>query len=238
MQVLRSVLFNVLFYLNLVLHIVVAIPTFVLPRRVFMTIAKSWGHTSNWLLRVVAGVKVEYRGLEKIPPGALLVASKHQSFWEAFTLLTLFDDPAFIVKRELMWIPFFGWLLWKADQVPVDRKAKGGAMAGMIENARKALGAGRQIVIFPEGTRTAPGAPPAYKSGVAHLYAAAGVPCLPVALNSGLYWPRRKFLRRPGTIVLEVLDPIPPGLDRAEFAARLEREIETAQGRLEGEGAR
>jgi len=237
-QALRSVLFNVLFYLNLVLHIVVAIPTFVLPRRVFMAIAKSWGHTSNWLLRVVAGVKVEYRGLEKIPPGALLVASKHQSFWEAFTLLTLFDDPAFIVKRELMWIPFFGWLLWKADQVPVDRKAKGGAMAGMIENARKALGAGRQIVIFPEGTRTAPGAPPAYKSGVAHLYAAAGVPCLPVALNSGLFWPRRKFLRRPGTIVLEVLEAIPPGLDREEFAARLEREIEAAQERLEGEGAR
>ena len=134
-----------------------------------------------------------------------------------------------------MWIPFFGWLLWKADQVPVDRKAKGGAMAGMIENARKALGAGRQIDIFPEGTRTAPGAPPSYKSGVVHLYAAGGVPCLPVALNSGLYWPRRKFLRRPGTIILEVLDPIPPGLDREEFAARLEREIETAQGRLEGE---
>jgi 1-acyl-sn-glycerol-3-phosphate acyltransferase len=233
-QALRSVLFNLLFYLNLALHIVVAIPTFVLPRRVFMAIAKSWGRTSNWLLRVVAGVKVEYRGLEKIPPGALLVASKHQSFWEAFTLLTLFDDPAFIVKRELMWIPFFGWLLWKADQVPVDRKAKGGAMAGMIASARKALGTGRQIVIFPEGTRTAPGAPPAYKSGVTHLYAAAGVPCLPVALNSGLYWPRRKFLRRPGTIVLEVLDPIPPGLDRDEFATRLEREIETAQGRLEG----
>jgi 1-acyl-sn-glycerol-3-phosphate acyltransferase len=234
-QVLRSVLFNVLFYLNLALDIVVAIPTFVLPRRVFMAIAKSWGRTSNWLLRVVAGVKVEYRGLEKIPPGALLVASKHQSFWEAFTLLTLFDDPAFIVKRELMWIPFFGWLLWKADQVPVDRKAKGGAMAGMIASARKALGTGRQIVIFPEGTRTAPGAPPAYKSGVTHLYAAAGVPCLPVALNSGLYWPRRKFLRRPGTIVLEVLDPIPPGLDREEFATRLEREIEGAQRRLEGD---
>ncbi len=238
MQVLRSVLFNILFYLNLVLHIVVATPTFVLPRRVFMAIAKSWGHTSNWLLRVVAGVKVEYRGLEKIPPGALLVASKHQSFWEAFTLLTLFDDPAFIVKRELMWIPFFGWLLWKADQVPVDRKAKGGAMAGMIQSARKALGEGRQIVIFPEGTRTEPGAPPAYKGGLASLYAATNVPCVPVALNSGLYWPRRKFLRRPGTIVLEVLDPIPPGLDRGEFAARLEREIETAQGRLEEEGAR
>ena len=236
MQALRSVLFNALFYLNLALHIVVAIPTFVLPRRVFMAIAKSWGRTSNWLLRVVVGVKVKYRGLEKIPPGALLVASKHQSFWEAFTLLTLFDDPAFIVKRELMWIPFFGWLLWKADQVPVDRKAKGGAMAGMIASARKALGTGRQIIIFPEGTRTAPDAPPAYKQGIVHLYAESGVPCLPVALNSGLFWPRRKFRRYPGTIVLEVLDPIPPGLEQEAFAARMQQAIEIATARLIEEG--
>jgi 1-acyl-sn-glycerol-3-phosphate acyltransferase len=237
MFALRSVAFNVLFYLNLVLHILIAIPTFLLPRRAFMTIAKSWGRTSNALL-AVAGISVELRGREKIPPGALLVASKHQSFWEAFTLLTLFDDPAFIVKRELMWIPFFGWLLWKARQVPVDRKAKGGAMAGMLESARRELAHGRQIVIFPEGTRTAPGAPPAYKSGLATLYAATNVPCLPVALNSGVFWPRRKFLRHPGTIVLEVLDPIPPGLDRETFAARVEDVIEAASARLVDEGER
>ncbi|MGB9366059.1 MAG: lysophospholipid acyltransferase family protein [Xanthobacteraceae bacterium] len=237
MLALRSFAFNVLFYLNLVLHIVAALPTFFLPRRAFMAIAKSWGRTSNVLL-AVAGISVELRGREKIPPGALLVASKHQSFWEAFTLLTLFDDPAFIVKRELMWIPFFGWLLWKADQVPVDRRSKGGAMAGMLESARKELGRGRQIVIFPEGTRTAPGAPPAYKSGLANLYAATDVPCLPVALNSGVFWPRRKFLRYPGTIVLEVLDPIPPGLDKDTFAARVEADIETATARLIAEGER
>ena len=237
MLVLRSVAYNVLFYLNLVLHILIAIPTFLLPRRAFMAIAKSWGRTSNALL-AVAGISVELRGREKIPPGALLVASKHQSVWEAFTLLTLFDDPAFIVKRELMWIPFFGWLLWKADQVPVDRRAKGGAMAGMIERARKELARGRQIVIFPEGTRTAPGAPPAYRSGLATLYAATGAPCLPVALNSGVFWPRRKFLRYPGTIVLEVLDPIPPGLDRQAFSARVEAAIETATARLIAEGER
>jgi 1-acyl-sn-glycerol-3-phosphate acyltransferase len=237
MLALRSVAFNALFYLNLVLHIIAALPTFFLPRRVFMTIAKSWGRTSNALL-TVAGIRVEMRGLEKIPPGALLVASKHQSFWEAFTLLTLFDDPAFIVKRELMWIPFFGWLLWKADQVPVDRRAKGGAMAGMLESAHKELGRGRQIVIFPEGTRTAPGAPPAYKSGLASLYAATNAPCLPVALNAGVFWPRRKFLRYPGTIVLEVLDPIPPDLDRQVFAARVEADIEAATARLIAEGER
>ena len=237
MLVLRSVAYNALFYLNLVLHILIAIPTFLLPRRAFMAIAKSWGRTSNALL-AVAGISVELRGREKIPPGALLVASKHQSFWEAFTLLTLFDDPAFIVKRELMWIPFFGWLLWKADQVPVDRRAKGGAIAGMMERARAALAQGRQIVIFPEGTRTAPGAPPAYRSGLASLYAATGVSCLPIALNAGVFWPRRKFLRYPGTIVLEVLDPIPPGLDKQAFSARVEAAIETATARLIAEGER
>src|SRR6185436_1495688 len=135
----------------------------------------------------------------------------------------------------LQWIPVFGWYAWKSRQIPIDRGARGGALAGMIARARRAFALGRQIIIFPEGTRTAPGAPPAYRQGVVHLYAQAGVPCLPVALNSGLFWPRRRFLRYPGTIVLEVLDPIPPGLPREEFAARLEQEIETATDRLVSE---
>ena len=237
MLVLRSVAFNISFYLNLVLHMIMALPTFALPRGAFMALARSWGRTSNLLLRVVAGVAVEFRGLDKIPPGAVLVASKHQSVWETAALLPLFGDPAYIFKRELQWIPVFGWYAIKSRMIPVDRGARGGAMAGMIARAREEFAHGRQIIIFPEGTRTAPGAPPAYKSGVAQLYAACGVPCLPVALNSGLYWPRRKFLRYPGRIVLEVLDPIPPGLSRDEFMARLEREIEQATGRLMGEGA-
>ena len=232
--VLRSVAFNLLFYLNTVLHVVAALPTFVLPRAAFMTLARSWGRTSNRLL-AVAGTEVELRGLEKIPPGALLVASKHQSVWETFTLLAVFDDPAYVFKRELMWIPVFGWYAWKSDMIPIDRAARGGALAGMIGRARVELARGRQIIIFPEGTRTAPGAPPAYRPGLAHLYAQAGVPCLPVALNSGLFWPRRKFLHYPGTIVLEVLDPIPPGLAREDFAARLEQTIESATGRLMAE---
>jgi 1-acyl-sn-glycerol-3-phosphate acyltransferase len=138
----------------------------------------------------------------------------------------------------LIWIPVFGWYLWKSDMVPVDRGARGGAMAGMIERSRAELKRGRQIIIFPEGTRTAPGAPPAYKSGLVNLYAATDVPCLPVALNSGLFWPRRRFLRYPGTIVLEVLDPIPPGLDGQAFWARVQSEIEAATGRLIAEGER
>ncbi len=122
--------------------------------------------------------------------------------------------------------------------MPVDRKAKGGALAGMMERARTELARGRQIIIFAEGTRTAPGAPPAYRGGFANLYAATNVPCVPVALNSGLFWPRRKFLRYPGTIVLEVLDPIPPGLQRETFAARVQQEIESAMARLLAEGER
>jgi 1-acyl-sn-glycerol-3-phosphate acyltransferase len=235
--IVRSIAFNLLFYLNLVLHVIAAIPTYALPRRAFMAMAKSWGLTSGWLLRVIAGTKVELRGLDKIPPGALLVAAKHQSVWETFVLLTLFDDPAYVFKRELQWIPVFGWYAWKSRMIPVDRGARGGAMAGMIARAAEEFAHGRQIIIFPEGTRTAPGAPPAYRSGAAQLYAASGVPCLPIALNSGLYWPRRKFLRYPGTIVLEVLDPIPPGIGREAFAERLEREIEEATGRLIAEGA-
>ena len=236
MLALRSVAFNILFYLNLVLHIILALPTFALPRSAFMALARSWARTSNLLLRVTAGISVEYRGLEKIPPGALLVASKHQSVWDTFGLVTLFDDPAYIVKRELMWIPVFGWYIWKSDMIPVDRGARGGAMAGMIESARAELARGRQIIIFPEGTRTAPGAPPTYRNGIANLYAATGVPCVPIALNSGLFWPRRKFMRYPGTIVLEVLEPIPAGLDREAFATRLQNDIETATARLIAEG--
>ena len=238
MLIARSLAFNFLFYLNLILHVIAAVPTFVLPRRMFMVMAKSWGDTSNWLLRLVAGVRVDLRGLEKIPPGALLVAAKHQSVWETFTLFTLLDDSAYIFKRELQWIPIFGWYAWKSDMIPIDRGAGGGAMAGMIARARVELARGRQIIIFPEGTRTAPGAPPAYRQGIVQLYVATGVPCLPIALNSGLYWPRRKFLRYPGTIVLEVLDPIPPGLPAEEFAVRLERTIEDATGKLISEAQR
>lgn len=237
MLIVRSVAFNLLFYLNLVLHVIAAIPTFVMPRRVFMVMARSWGETSNWLLRIVVGTRVELRGLEKIPRGALLVAAKHQSVWETFTLLTLFADPAYVFKHELQWIPIFGWYAWKSDMIPVDRAARGGAVAGMIVRARAELARGRQIIIFPEGTRTAPGAPPAYRQGIVQLYAAAGVPCVPIALNSGIFWPRRKFLRYPGTIVLEVLDPIPPGLDAQVFAHRLQQAIESATSTLIAEAA-
>jgi 1-acyl-sn-glycerol-3-phosphate acyltransferase len=236
--IIRSVIFNALFYLNLLLHCLAAMPTMLMPYRAVMAVAKSWGRTSLWLLRVVAGIKVDFRGLEKIPPGALILASKHQSFWETFVHLTILDDPVFILKRELMWIPLFGWCLWKGEMIPVNRGARGPALAAMTERARHELSRGRQIIIFPEGTRRAPGAEAKYKFGVAHLYAATGVPCVPVALNSGLFWPRRSFRRFPGTVRAEVLDPIPPGLDRQTFADRLREDVETATARLVAQGRR
>jgi 1-acyl-sn-glycerol-3-phosphate acyltransferase len=236
--VFRSVLFNVLFYLNLFAYLIAAVPTLAMPRRAIVTMAKLWARTNLWLLRAVCGIAFELRGREKVPAGALLVASKHQSLWETFALLPLLDDPAYIMKRELMWIPFFGWYAWKAGMIPVDRNRGSQALAAMNACARRELERNRQIIIFPEGTRRAPGAEPRYKYGVVHLYAETGVTCLPVALNSGLFWPRRSLRRNPGTIRVEVLDPIAPGLGKEEFAERLKREVEAATARLVAEGER
>jgi len=238
MLIVRSLLFNVAFYANLILWLILLIPGFFAPRKTFMRLAQAWAHSCLWLLRVLAGTTIEVQGREKIPAGGALVASKHQSLWETFALVTLFDDPTFILKRELMWIPFFGWYTWKADCIPVNRKAGSLALVQMTAKAKEEAREGRQIIIFPEGTRRPPGAPPAYKYGVAHLYQSLEFPCIPVALNSGLYWPRRKFIRRPGTIRVEILDPIPPGMPREEFFKLLQERIEGASDRLLAEGRR
>jgi 1-acyl-sn-glycerol-3-phosphate acyltransferase len=234
----RSVAFNVLFYLNTALWLIIALPTFFMPYRAILAVAKAWGRSNLVLLRVVAGIDYEIRGREKIPCGPLIIAAKHQSAWETFALLPLFDNPLFIVKRELQWIPIFGWLMVKGRMVPVDRSAGSQALADMTERARIELGRGRQLIIFPEGTRRPAGAEPRYKSGVAHLYAAEGVPCVPIALNSGLFWPRRSVLRFPGTVLVEVLDPIAPGLDKNVFFERLQHGLEAATARLLAEAKR
>lgn len=232
MLILRSIVFNVLFYANTIFWLIVALPTFLMPFWAIVEIAKAWGRVNLVLLRWVVGIDIEVRGAEKIPKGGLIVAAKHQSAWETFVLVTMFDNPLYIVKRELMWIPIFGWLMAKGRMVPVDRSAGSQALIAMAERARIEIGRGRQLIIFPEGTRRLAGAEPRYKYGVAHLYVAEGVPCVPIALNSGLFWPRRSILRYPGTVVVEVLDPIMPGLDKDVFFKRLQDDIETATARL------
>ena len=232
MIIVRSLVFNALFYVNTALWLIAALPTFFMPYRAIIEVAKAWGRFNRALTRMVAGIDYEIRGAEKIPRGPVIVAAKHQSAWETFALLSLFDNPTFIIKRELQWVPIFGWFTIKGRMVPVQRGAGSQTLTNMIERARIELSRGRQLVIFPEGTRRAPGAEPRYKYGVAQLYAAEGVPCIPIALNSGLFWPRRSLRRNPGTVLVEVLDPILPGLDKDAFLERLKNEIETATARL------
>ncbi len=235
--VLRSVVFNLAFYAIIVALMIAALPTLLMPRWGIIGFARFWARINLWLLRVVCDIRVEWRGLGSIPPGAALVAAKHQSTWETFALLTLLPDPTFILKRELMWIPLFGWLARAGEMVPVDRGAGKTATNAMLARAKFELGRGRQLVIFPEGTRRAPGAEPKYKFGVARLYRETAAPCVPIALNSGLFWPRRSFLRWPGTIRVEILPSIPPGENERVFFARLQEEIETATARLIDEAA-
>ncbi len=232
MLILRSLLFNLSFYLNTCFWLIVALPTFFMPYWGILWIAKTWGRVNLWLLRVIAGITYEIRGREKIPPGALIVASKHQSAWETFALLHLFASPTFIMKRELQWIPIFGWLTIKGRMVSVDRGGGSQALKSMTERARVELARGRQLIIFPEGTRRPVGAEPRYKFGVALLYEAEGVPVLPIALNSGLFWPRRTFLRHPGRVLVEILDPIPPGMEKEAFHKDLQQRLESTTQRL------
>ncbi|MGY8681132.1 lysophospholipid acyltransferase family protein [Bradyrhizobium sp. UFLA05-153] len=229
---LRSLVFNVLFYAVLVFWAIIALPTFLMSPRAMLTVAEWWANSTLFLMRVICNIKVEFRGVEKIPAGPLVIASKHQSFWETFGLLHFFDRPIFILKRQLMHIPVFGQFLGKTGMIAIDRSAGVKALLDMTRRARDAVRSGRQLVIFPEGTRRAPGAPPDYKTGFAQIYSACGVPCLPIALNSGLFWPRRTFMRYPGTLVVEFLDPLPPGLPKDEYIARVRGAIEEATARI------
>ena len=237
MLLLRSLVFNVAFYVNITLWMIAALPTLLMPRSALVAVVRAWAKSNLMLLRLIVGIRCEVRGRERIPQGGIIVASKHQSVWETFALYLILDDPCYILKRELTWLPLFGWLAMKARMVPVDRGARSAAMKSMSEAAAVELADGRQVVIFPEGTRRPPGAEPAYKFGVAYLYSEMNVPCLPVALNSGLFWPRRQVIKRPGTIVVEVLEPIPPGLERTVFLERLVHDVEAASNRLIEEDA-
>jgi 1-acyl-sn-glycerol-3-phosphate acyltransferase len=236
MLIARSLVFNVVFYLHITLRMVALLALLPFPRKKMVRAVQAWARDNLRLLKLITGTRVEFRGLERLPPGAVLVAAKHQSTWETFALLTILDDPTFVLKRELMWVPLFGWLAAKAGMVPVNRGAGSSALADMNERARGEAARGRQIVIFPEGTRRAPGAEPTYKFGIAHLYGNLDIPCVPVALNSGLFWPRRRFIRRSGTIGVEILDPIPPGLPRKEFMDELQARLEAASAKLVAEG--
>ncbi|MFN3076024.1 MAG: lysophospholipid acyltransferase family protein [Alphaproteobacteria bacterium] len=187
------------------------------------------------LARWTLSLHFEARGLENLPTGPAILASKHQSAWETFALHLLVRDPVYVLKRELFLIPLVGWLMWRTGMIGIDRSRGTAALKGMVRGAAKALAERRQIIIFPEGTRTAPGATALYHPGVALLYQNFDVPLIPVALNSGLFWGRRSFLKYPGTVLVEFLPPVPAGLSRREFLSQLRDRIEGASERLAAE---
>ena len=236
-QAIGSFLFNGGFYLLSAVMAIVGLPVLALPARMNAAYARLWIRATLLLLRATCGLDHRVRGLENLPSGACIIAAKHQSTWETLAFNLVFRDGAFVLKRELFYIPIVGWMMWRAGNVGIDRAAGPAALRSILRDARAALGEGRSIVIFPEGTRTSVGAEAPYQPGVAALYSQLKVPVVPVALNSGLFWGRRHFIKKRGTIDLEVLTPIPPGLRRAEFMATLRERIESATRRLTAQGS-
>jgi len=231
--IVRALLFNLCFFGFTFLTCLAYLPLLVLPWVVLSRAVRLWALMVIWLLRVVVGMRHRVLGADKLPAGPAIIAAKHQSAWETIAFNALLRDPAIVLKSELLRIPLWGWLVWRTGHVRVDRRAGAKALKRMAADARVALAQGRSIVIFPQGTRTPPGQARPYLPGVAGLYQALAVPVVPVALNSGLFWGRRSFLKLPGTITVEFLEPIAPGLDRKQFLRQLEQRIETATRRLE-----
>jgi 1-acyl-sn-glycerol-3-phosphate acyltransferase len=233
----RSLIFNVVFVVNNILWFVLCLPLLLLPRKTFfLWVLHSWCWSNLYLHGWICGVRMEFRGRENIPEGGCMLASKHQSAWETMALAASVPEPRYILKKELMWVPLFGFYLMRTGQVPINRGKRVEAIAAMNKAAALAVAEGGQLLIFPEGTRRPVGAEPAYKMGVAHMYETLGVPVVPVAINAGVFWPRRTFLKFPGTIVMEYLPAIPPGLPKEEFLQRLQETIETATNRLVADG--
>ena len=235
-QAVRTALFYLLFLgQTVVLAIIVGLIAITWRRRtaVSWALAQYWRNSNIAMLRWIVGIGTSVTGGENIPAGACIIASKHQSDWDIFAILPFTDDkPAFIAKRELIDIPFFGWAAQSIHTISIDRKLGAQAIPRMMEDARAALRLGCRIIIFPEGTRKAPLADPDYRQGIARMYEALDVPVVPVALNSGLYWGRNSLVMWPGIARAKFLPPILPGLSARDFAARLKDVIETESTRL------
>lgn len=181
-------------------------------------------------------MKLDYEvtGLENMPQdNRCIYAAKHQSAWETVKLHLLFNDPVIVLKKELQYIPIFGWYIWRTGMIAVKRKRRGQAISSLLEGARHALEQNRSIVIFPQGTRTAVGKKMPYKRGISALYEELNIPIVPIALNSGIFWGRKSFKKKSGTITVEFLPIIPAGLSTEEMMEKLQTSIETASTQLE-----
>lgn len=231
MVAVRSLLYVALFYVWTAVIAIAATPILLGPASWTLAMFHFWGRGVVALL-AICGIKVEVRGREHIPQGPALVAPKHQCMLDVFAQFTWLPASVFVMKKELNWIPWFGWYAAKVGTIDIDRSGHSTALKNMVRRAKALFAKNRQVVIFPEGTRGQPGVKGEYKPGIAALYRELDVPVYPVATNSGVHWPAHGFIRRPGTIVFEYLEPIPPGLKRAEFMRTLEERIEAASARL------
>jgi len=231
----RSLLFNLF---SIVLHVILLVGMLMLlplPRKWMQATVRLWTRTIRAGLRHIVGLDFEARGLEHRPVGAAVIACKHQSAWDTFVFYVLLRDPNYIMKTELMQLPLWGWYARKCGAISVDRAGGAAALKKMVRDVKDRLAKGRQVIVFPEGTRTAPGTRRPYQSGIAAIYKQIEAPVVPVAVNSGLFWRRRSFSKQPGVVVLQFLPAMPKGLTRDAFMAELETRIETATDALVAE---
>lgn len=235
MTFIRSLLYAVWFYTTLVVIGLICMPVSLFSRGAAMSSIRFFAGAQRLGLRLLCGITTEFRGLENLPSGVGLIAMKHQSTYDTIAPFMFIRNPAYILKQELLKAPVFGVYASRVG-IPIDRAGGAKTMKLMMAAAKKAAGAGQQIVIFPEGTRQLPDTPTDVKPGVIFMYNELGIPCVPVALNTGLCWQGSGFLRKPGRIVFEVLKPIEPGLKRAEFTQRLKEALDPATARLVVEG--
>ena len=229
---LRSLAFNAAFYVWTALIVILGLPIALMPHPAVYWLGRTWVRGSLWLLRRIVGLSHRVVGLEHARTHPAIYAAKHQSSWDTLVFALYLQLPAYVLKRELLYVPLFGLFLLRAGHIPVDRTGRAAALKGMLSAGKARRDEGRDILIFPEGTRVKPGQHKTYQAGVAALYGALDLPVVPVALNSGLFWGRRSFNKKPGVITLEFLTPIRPGLSRKVFMAELEKRLEGASQRL------
>jgi 1-acyl-sn-glycerol-3-phosphate acyltransferase len=229
---LRSLIFNIYYVLGTIVIGLAGLPLLIISENTARIIPRAWSRCVLEGLKFICGTDYEIRGREHLTSQPVIFACKHQSAWDIAILLTLVRRPAFVLKRELLWMPISGWYMWRLDMIPINRSKGHTALKAMLKKARKALHARKPLIIYPEGTRTVPGAAPRYLPGVATLYGQLMVPVVPIALNSGSYWGRNAFIKKPGTIVIEFLPTIPPGLPPRDLQGRLQETIEAASAKL------
>ena len=223
---LRSLVFNIAFFSWALISAILFIPFFISPGNAVQKIGTIWAYVSLFFAKYLCGITYEVRGREHIASGAAIYASKHQSAWDTLIFHILFSRLTYVLKKELLMLPLWGWYLWRMGMIAINRASGASSIKQIVRDGKKAIADGRPIVIFPEGTRTKPNAAPHYHTGILALYNQLNVPVIPVALNSGVYWGKNAFFKTPGKIIIEFLPPIPTGLDKKIFMQQIRVEIE------------